>query len=51
MNWCDWCGEFLFIYVLRHETNSKPVEQKISPKYCPLCGRLLNKKGVEENAE
>ena len=46
MNYCAHCDELFFhlenIGILRHDTHSEPVEQKIKAKFCPLCGKPLS---------
>ena len=41
-NFCPHCEE-LIIYtaILRHDSHSRPEEQPVNPKYCPLCGTKL----------
>lgn len=35
---CSNCDEvILSLTVLRHDTSSRPVEQEMTPKYCPFC--------------
>ena len=45
-NYCYKCDEFFFhlndISILRHDTHSEPVEQKIEVRFCPLCGKPLS---------
>ena len=45
-SYCKYCDEIYFhlelITKLRHDTSSRPVEQKIEVKYCPECGKPLS---------
>lgn len=39
---CPHCEEIIiYTTILRHDSNSRPVEQPIAPKYCPLCGSKI----------
>ena len=45
-SYCKNCDEIFFhldnITILRHDTHSEPVEQKIEVRFCPLCGKPLS---------
>jgi len=45
-NYCYKCDELFFhlndISILRHDTHSEPIEQKIEVQFCPLCGKPLS---------
>lgn len=41
-NWCSKCEELImYTAIMRHDTHSRPEEQPINAKYCPLCGTKL----------
>lgn len=40
--YCNSCKEMIvYTSVLRHDTHSKPIEQEITPSFCPICGHEL----------
>lgn len=42
---CQNCSEvILSVFILRHDTSNRPVEQQVYPTFCPLCGAKLIRK-------
>ena len=52
MNYCSICKEIILnASILRHDPHSKPVEQFIKVKYCPMCGAKLKEFPGWDNTE
>ena len=47
--YCPNCEQIFLIYVVKHDTSDRPVEEQLVGNYCPQCGYEFPKIKVEKD--